>query len=69
MPWTRNSDSILKVEPTGFPDAQPGHVMHTDCHMKGGFELCLTDAHVRSGKNPFHGLAEFSHWEFLSLSG
>lgn len=68
VPWTRNSDYILKVEPTGFAAAQLGHVTQADCHMKGDLESRITEARVGSGNNPFHGLAEFSYKKFISLS-
>lgn len=68
MPWTRNSDCILKVEPTGFPGVQPGDIIHPDYHMMGGLESQSPGALAGPGENPFHGLAEFSYWEFISLS-
>ena len=61
MPWTSNSDYILKVEPTGFPDAQPRDIMHSDYQMTGGLESHITEALVGPGDNSFHGLAQFSY--------
>lgn len=65
MSWIRDSNYILKVEPMGFPDAQRWAVVYIDCCVKGGLELRIREAVVGPGDNPFHGLAEFSHWEFI----
>lgn len=39
--------------------------MYVDYHVKGSLEPHTREALDGPGDNPFRGLAEFSHWEFI----